>query len=290
VTTKAWFFPIAHANDANFRAWGSDLSAAFAEVGLVKTADTGQIDWVTVTRPGISTAAGYEIWRYTDSSVFMKIEYGTSNGAAVPGAWLTVGTGSNGSGTLTGTVSDRRTVNSSASSLNSPGTNRQSFLVYKDGFFGFLGYRDAVGTPTTVPHVFLAVAKTTDAAGVQDSRGATVYWRQSVSNTTPDVQALNFQTATALSVNTAGNFTLIPMAITSSIIGADTQCFIHWTALPLVLPNPYMATILSAEVPSGSTFTTTLVGTAPRTYVALDSVPRGDYSNSTAYKLAMLWE
>jgi hypothetical protein len=286
VTTKAWFFSIAHANDANFRAWGSDLSAAFAEVGLVQTADTGQIDWATVTRPGISTAAGYEIWRYTDSTVFMKIEYGTGTGAVTPGVWLTVGTGSNGSGTLTGTVSDRRSIYNNASSMDAAGTSRQSFLVYKDGFFGFSGYRFAAGLG---PWMYAAVAKTTNAAGVQDSRGVTVYWRP-VSANPPPVQALNFQTNTVLPLDvTGGNFVVIPMAITSSIIGADTQCFIHWTALPLVLPNPYMATVISAEVPAGSTFSTTLVGTTPRTYVAIDSSVYGS-SIGTAYRLAMLWE
>jgi hypothetical protein len=286
VTTKAWFFPIAHANDANFRAWGSDLSAAFAEVGLVKTADTGQIDWVTVTRPTLNTAAGYEIWRYTNSSVYLKIEYGTGVGAAAPGVWLTVGTGSNGSGTLTGTVSARTSVYANNSALDNPGTSRQSFLVYKDGFLGFFGYRFAAGGNAVLMGFW--VSKTTNAAGVQDSRGATVYWRVGTS-IPPWVQALNFQTNTALTVNTTGDFVVIPMAITSSIIGADTQCFIHWTALPLVLPNPYMATVISAEVPAGSTFTTTLIGTTPRTYIALDNVPHGSALGS-AYRLAMLWE
>ena len=286
MTTKAWFFPIAHANDANFRAWGSDLSASFAEVGLVKTADTGQIDWATVTRPAASTAAGYEIWRFTDSSVYMKFEYGTQSTSSAPGIWFTVGTGSNGSGTLTGAVSARTTI--SGGSLSVPGTSCQSFLVYKDGFFGFLGYRFSTGA-STFPMFGAWVAKTTDAAGVPDSRGATVYWRLSTNFTPPWVQALNFQTNTVSAQNTTGDFVVIPMGITSSVIGADTQCFIHWTALPLVLPNPYMATIITAEVPSGSTFSTTLVGTTPRTYVALDPAPNGS-ALGAAYKLAMLWE
>ena len=287
MATKAWFFPIRQDNDVNFRAWGSDLSAAFAEVGLVKTADTGQIDWVTVLRPASGVSAGYEIWRYTDSSVFMKIEYGTgSGGPGVPGLWLTVGTGSNGSGTLTGAVSNRRSANATSTSMDNPGTSRQSFLVYKDGFFGFVGYRFARNA--TSPWMYASVAKTTNAAGAQDSRGATVYWYQV--SAPPAVQALNFQTNTALPVDaTGGNFVVIPMGITSSIIGADTQCFIHWTALPLVLPNPYMATLITAEVPAGSTFTTTLIGTTPRTYVALDPNPHGS-SIGAAYTLAMLWE
>jgi hypothetical protein len=285
MTTKAWFFPIAHANDANFRAWGLDLSAAFAEVGLVKTADTGQIDWVTVTRPaGLNTAAGYEIWRYTNSLVFLKIEYGTGITAATPGMWLTVGEGSNGSGTLTGAVSTRSTIYG-PNSLNSVGTSRQSFLVYKDGFFGFFGYRASTGVDAVLFGMW--VAQTTNSAGAPDSRGATVYLRRTV-DAVPSAQALNFGTNTVSAVNDTGDFVLIPLRITSSIIGADTQCFIHWTALPLVLPNPYMATVINAEVPAGSTFSTVLVGTTPRTYLALDNQPQGD--SQSGYRLAMLWE
>jgi hypothetical protein len=286
VTTKAWFFALSNTNDATFRAWGADLSAAFAEVGLVKTADTGQINWTTVSRPATNTVAGYEIWRYADSSVFLKIEYG--NGQSTNDSFtlhITVGQNSNGSGTLTGATSTRSLTVLSNSGISAAGTSRQSFLVYKDGFLGFLGYRNAFGG--NIPLCFFAVCRTTDAAGAPDSRGITVYTTPTAN--LPRAQAVNFQTGVALSPNTTGDFVVIPMGITSSIIGIDTQCFLHWTALPLVLPNPYVATVISSEVPSGSTFSTTLVGTTPRTYVALDLVPHGSALGST-YKLAMLWE
>ena len=38
----------ASSTDALLRDWGSKLSAAIQDVGLVKTSDTGQIDWNTV--------------------------------------------------------------------------------------------------------------------------------------------------------------------------------------------------------------------------------------------------
>lgn len=282
MTTKAWFFTVDHTSDAGFRAWGSDLSASFLNVGLVQTADTGQINWTTVLRPAANTMAGYEIWRYTDSSVFVKVFYGTGGGVATPGVQIQVGTGSDGAGALTGPTTPARTCVDSGGALS--GTNpRQSFLVYKDGFLGLLLYRFSAATGTA-PWGFFAVAKTTSATGADDSRGFTVY-RQQPSGTDPGVTAVNRATSTVLAENTTGNFVLVPMAITSSIIGADTQCFIHWTALPLVLPNPYMATVVNAEVPTASTFSTTLVGTAPRTYLALDRL-----GNSGTYKLAMLWE
>lgn len=97
-------------NATTFRAWGSAISAALAALGFVQTADTGQINWATVAAPTASgQVMGYEVWRFADSlqstaPIFFKIQYGSNGGAASqPQMTFTVGTGSNGSGTITGT-------------------------------------------------------------------------------------------------------------------------------------------------------------------------------------------
>lgn len=90
-----------------FRSWGSAISTALNAVGLVKTADTGQIDWTTVQ--GTTTTnqkRGYEIWRFADSlqatrPVFIKLEYGSGANTTNPQIWLTVGTATDGAGTIT---------------------------------------------------------------------------------------------------------------------------------------------------------------------------------------------
>src|ERR1043165_7959340 len=98
MTTQSWSSVVDHSGDAGFRAWGSELSTKLAAAGLVQTSDTGQINWATVTGPGTNTAGGYEIWRFADSTLYLKMEYGTATGSAsAPGLWCTVGTGSNGS-------------------------------------------------------------------------------------------------------------------------------------------------------------------------------------------------
>ena len=99
-------------SDAIFRTTGSALSVAIQAVGLTQTADTGQINWTSVTTPGAAnTVAGYEIYRFSDSlqstaPVYFRIDYGTSIGNT---GWLglrvTVGTSTNGAGTITGQVS-----------------------------------------------------------------------------------------------------------------------------------------------------------------------------------------
>lgn len=42
------------------------IAQAFNAIGLVKTADTGQMNTATITYPGASTSAGYEIRRFDD--------------------------------------------------------------------------------------------------------------------------------------------------------------------------------------------------------------------------------
>lgn len=118
-----------NSTDAAFRDWGSKLSTALASVGLVKTTDTGQIDWATVLKPASSgVKSGYEIWRFNDSvqptqPLFLKIEYG-SGGVAQSSIslWFTIGKGSNGSGTLTSTIGSVRNPSAFSPGFGTSGT------------------------------------------------------------------------------------------------------------------------------------------------------------------------
>lgn len=284
MTTKAWTASLLHTTDAEFRAWGSDIAQALLDVGLVKTADTGQINWTTVERPTIGNFGGYEIWRYPDSSIYMKWEFGTSTGSpSQPAIRVTVSNGSNGSGTLTGVVSAARTAHANTFG----GASRLSWMCLKDGFFGFLGYRDPGGVPQAF--AFFAVARTTDANGATSSLGATVYW--CAASTVPAaVQALNFSTSYVGAVNLTGDYCAVPHRITSSLVGVDSQAFVHFTAMPRVYPVMPLCTVISTEVATGSTFDVALVGATSRTYLALDTRVYGAATGTTDYKLAMLWE
>lgn len=91
-----------------FRAWGSYMRDAMAAVGLVQTADTGQINWATVTwtgNPTGQTMFGYEIWRFNDTlqgaaPLFLKVEYGCGPNYTLPGYAITLGKGTDGAGTI----------------------------------------------------------------------------------------------------------------------------------------------------------------------------------------------
>ena len=99
-----------NATDAQFRAWGKAISDSLQAVGIVKTADSGQINWATVAAPtAANTQMGYEIYRFNDTlqstaPVFIKLDFGSGSSSTRPALWISVGTGSNGSGTITGEI------------------------------------------------------------------------------------------------------------------------------------------------------------------------------------------
>lgn len=93
---------------ATFRLWGSSISTMISDMGFVKTSDTGQVDWATVALPSnFNTIWCYEIWRFNDSlqgttPIFFKIGYGRASGPGTVFLSIEGGSGSNGSGTITG--------------------------------------------------------------------------------------------------------------------------------------------------------------------------------------------
>lgn len=118
--------------NAEFRAWGSAISAAIANCGLVKLPDANvgaQINWSTVSRPTANqTSQGYEIWRYDDSMqattpVYFKLEYGSGSTAQTPAMWVTWGSGANGSGNVTGNTTTRQQLAGTAG-----GTARNTYI------------------------------------------------------------------------------------------------------------------------------------------------------------------
>lgn len=104
---------------ANFRAWAQAIHDSLIAVGLVQTADTGQVTISTMALPtGSPTFVGYEIYRFNDAlqatkPVFLKIEYGAGSANVVQGSFrVSISNATNGAGTLNGTlVSTAKTLN-----------------------------------------------------------------------------------------------------------------------------------------------------------------------------------
>ncbi len=92
--------------NAGFRLWGSAISTAIAAVGWTQTADTGQVNWTTVTVPATNAVTVYEIWKMADSlqatdPVFIRINYMVGSANNGPRIQVTAGTNSDGAGAIT---------------------------------------------------------------------------------------------------------------------------------------------------------------------------------------------
>jgi len=125
--------------DAEFRTWVAAIIAQLAAIGLTQTADTGQINTGTVTAPvAANTAQGYTVWRFNDSlqsttPIYFKLEFGSAAATTTPSMWITIGSGSNGSGTITGLIKSR-----TQRSFNAGTTNAINNRAFYDTTLGIL--------------------------------------------------------------------------------------------------------------------------------------------------------
>lgn len=162
-----------NSSDAYFRAWGKWISDCFSAFGWVQTADTGQANWTTILAPTTTwTSQGYEIWRMADAlqataPVFLKIEYGSAGTATYPWIRLTVGTGSDGAGNLTGVVFTGTQIYPAS----------QSATAYPSYASGASNRIAVQMTRSSSMHFLFTVERTHDAAGADTNVGVMVFWQ-----------------------------------------------------------------------------------------------------------------
>ncbi len=117
------------------RAHVAFFETLMTNAGWVQTADTGQTAAAAfASGSGTNTVAGYQIWRMNDAlqgtyPVYVKFEFGSGATSNCLSIWITVGTGSNGTGTITGILGARTqtySVATSASTLTSYGSGTSS--------------------------------------------------------------------------------------------------------------------------------------------------------------------
>jgi hypothetical protein len=275
--------PATFNTDADFRSWGSGLSAQFAAIGLVKTADTGQIDWSTVLKPsGGSTQRGYEVWRFNDAlqatkPVFIRIDFGAGLFANIPGILVTVGTGTNGAGTLTGQLSPAKALSASGIVATAPS--------YCSGSSSRLNL--VTNYSTVASTMLLCVERTKTGAGV-DTGDAIVRLR----NTNND--GLGYQMIPFVGLVTS-DATLNP-ALDSNVGGLSSLGSDVMLSPTIVFyGKPLFASwciYKNTEITALTPITFTHLG-ATRTYMPLGGpllVASLNIQGASGYALAMLWE
>jgi hypothetical protein len=121
--TSATLHPYA-GDDTNFRNNAQFIEDTLVTTGgWVVTSDTGQTTPASLAHPTLAnTKKGYRIYRMADSlqgsyPVYMRIDYGSGlNDASVFGIWFTIGTSTDGAGTITGVLATVTQVCSGSSS------------------------------------------------------------------------------------------------------------------------------------------------------------------------------
>ena len=156
-----------NSTDANFRAWITAIHTQIQAMGLVNTADTGQVDHTTVTRPlTTNTPMGYKMYRFNDAlqataPIFVKIEFGSGGVQSYPSVWVTVGKATDGAGNFVGSEKSTRIQNDVISSgaaatfncVFSGAANRFGCLMWNDASSSALWFmiersKDGLGVDT----------------------------------------------------------------------------------------------------------------------------------------------
>lgn len=297
-TPQSWSTVIDHSGDAGFRAWVAEFITKAAAAGLVQTSDTGQINTVTVTRPAVNTEGGYAIFRMNDvqqatAPAFFRVGFGTGAAAGQPRMQITVGTGTNGAGTITGTALTTARTCTFANAPSSAVISYQSLMCATEGFFGFSWKIGSNSSNANTGATFL-FERSRDTAGAPSAIGAMVLWGSGSPSAFTALQFLRFASpAAAGAVGTTSTdlpFT-IPGSPASSLNAAgNNQTWVWFMAVPDVLPILGVCQIVRTEVSVTSTFSATLIGVTAHTYIAIGQGFQGNVAASTAYGTAMLWE
>lgn len=285
--------------DAEFRTWGSAISTALQANGLVKTADTGQINWATVTRAAANADAGYEVYRLDDTlqatvPVFVKFYYGAhTSDAAVPRVRFEVGASSNGAGALGGLGSGTVTTLNANYGGGYDTTSRNSFVSGDGSGVAMVLWPEgnAPGSPPQWMRCLFTIDRTRNTDGTPNSSGLIVTYGLTP---TPSTAIHNRVANTVTTVAYAMCWIPFPIGGGASFIDGSTnvRAFPHLVALPTVDGVQFSKMLLSyaiADLGFGATQAMAGALGATRTYKAIGSNYVGVDTFRNANVGVMMW-
>jgi len=167
--TSQQFLVCDNSTAANFKSWASALSNFIRSAGWTNSSDTGQLNgagagnWAGVSTVPGSGAFYYEIFQPGDGlqNFYLNIEYGNSSGTSnCPTVAITLGSSTNGSGTLNSYVNTRFVCATNYGAPSSTATYECDFSG-DAGRLSILLWRNA---PNNAPQVF-AVQRSLNASG-----------------------------------------------------------------------------------------------------------------------------
>jgi hypothetical protein len=267
---------VSPANDTNahFQGWAQFFEDTLVTTGgWVVTADTGQTLPSALAIPAGNVKAGYRIYRMADalqatSPVFMRIDFGASANSVVPGFWVTIGTGSNGSGTITGILFNGGVVGTPT--VANSGNSVTALNSYGSASTGRATMAIGVGTNNATSLIF-CIERTKDSLGADTGDGLLLLYNSVTSainssryiimagGTQPALESPSY-------ILTASNpsQTFAPGDIGVGVV-------IHMKGIAQQ-PGANMMIVNSADVAAEGSFSLTLYG-ATRTYQHCNAIP-----------------
>lgn len=304
MTTATTVTAISQTSDANFRTWVAEVITNLLAIGLTQTGDTGQINTTTVTRAAVNqTAAGYVVFRFNDTlqstaPIFFKLEFGSgATQPTDPAMWITVGTGSNGTGTITGVTSGRCPAgfNITPLSLINPYVSRFCYGAGASQGIAWMCFKQNSGAATGAPQGFFVIARSTNSAGACTADGYLLLTNgaagaNGVLNSLQTATCYSYNTGTLS--NTSTSWTYNPYGQLSTNLNGNLQLFPVWHLQPTVSVLATMATALIADVPNGVQVSgQALVGATTHTFIMLGQFSNGANLGGVAGGGAiLLWE
>ena len=315
MTTSTTTTPIDQTSDAAFRTWVAEIITQLAAVGLTQTADTGQINTSTVTRAASSTAAGYTIWRFSDtlqstSPIFLKLEFGSwSGGNTYPQMWVSISTGTNGAGTLNNLAgaTPLRFLCTSGNAPLSTTISYPSYFCCDQSTIGYVGMSWKIGGSVSYYNASsyggFHLGRSNDSTGA--STGSAVFLLTNSVSTTITVngymQCYSY-TTTAIypALSALGGYSayrywaIYPFAPTVTLTGGAVQVMPGMMMTPSIQFTQCIGLCSATEIPPGSTFSSALIGSTARTYIQCGSPPGIDTAiqayTSAQVGMFMLWQ
>lgn len=273
--------------DADFRAWATVVHNALASGGLVQTGDSGQIVLASVVKPGVAnTAGGYEVWRFADTlqatvPLFFKIEYGVGTAITTPSLWITVGSGSNAAGTLTGLTSTRTQMSPAASTL---GTTKS---VYASVATNRVWVAGGIDWATATNSFFFGIERTKDSTGADTADG---FYVQTSGGATTGTSFQSALWAGGASAASASSGPIVAPVSSRTAVATDVAVTpsLYYQGKPFY---PTMLGAQAADIPGNLTYALTYLG-GSHTYISLANAVATGFSQggaSTFYP-QVLWE
>ena len=285
--------------DAEFQDYCQHTVAMLTAVGLVQTADTGQMDETTVTEPAANDWSRYQIWRFNDSRqgvdpVFLRIEFGKYAGQDNYVFWrVSIGQGTDGAGTLTGQTWGPY----QCGYVDGNGTVSSTVQDYACAIEGYLFLAQAVGWiyGRGDKNSLISIARTKDLSGNFDGKGLQIVRQYGGANAILYAHSIRWDGA-GFNGDRGNNefFCIVPGTPADTTVNGDKRLFPHFHNMPNIVQAWATFTIRNNEI-SGSPITfnaTPFPNGGQHAYLHLgDTAPcSGEYRNLTDWRTVFLFE